>query len=177
MQSIVYGQFLPEILSSEMLDKFGLRLNKGSTYFPEANPTLRNEFSTAANRYGHSQVQVLDCYTLRQKPIFHHWPQCVFLLHKCRFQFSRWKDLFEGKGQPWRLGKFFGDVSFAIGDHGEGFEKELEGAVLQNAKKCDRFVTKELMNNLFNNKKMAKEEHFNLQGIIFPIYKGWFSFW
>jgi len=130
MQSIVYGQFLPEILSSEMLDKFGLGLNKGSTYFPEANPTLRNEFSTAANRYGHSQVQ----------------------------------DLFEGKGQPWRLGKFFGDVSFAIGDHGEGFEKELEGAVLQDAKKCDRFVTKELMNNLFNNKKMAKEEHFNLQG-------------
>ena len=60
MQSIVYGQFLPEILSSEMLDKFGLRLKKGSTYFPEANPTLRNEFSTAANRYGHSQVQVLD---------------------------------------------------------------------------------------------------------------------
>ena len=58
MQSIVYGQFLPEILSVEMLDKFGLRLNKGSTYFPEANPTLRNEFSTAANRYGHSQVQV-----------------------------------------------------------------------------------------------------------------------
>ena len=93
----------------------------------------------------------------------------VLLLHKCRFQFSRWKDLFEGKGQPWRLGKFFGDVSFAIGDHGEGFEKELEGAVLQDAKKCDRFVTKELMNNLFNNKKMAKEEHFNLQGIIFPL--------
>ena len=64
MQSIVYGQFLPEILSAEMLDKFGLRLNKGSTYFPEANPTLRNEFSTAANRYGHSQVQVFCWYLI-----------------------------------------------------------------------------------------------------------------
>ena len=82
----------------------------------------------------------------------------------------RWKDLFEGKGQPWRLGKFFGDVSFAVGDHGEGFEKELEGAVLQNAKKCDRFVTKELMNNLFNNKKMAKEQNFNLQGTSHLIF-------
>ena len=77
MQSIVYGQFLPEILSDEMLDKFGLRLNKGSTYFPEANPTLRNEFSTAANRYGHSQVQVHDCYTLRQKSKVCLWPQCA----------------------------------------------------------------------------------------------------
>ena len=92
----------------------------------------------------------------------------------------RWKDLFEGKGQPWRLGKFFGDVSFAVGDHGEGFEKELEGAVLQNAKKCDRFVTKELMNNLFNNKKMAKEQNFNLQGtshlIFFPLQND-FPYW
>ncbi len=55
---MVYSHFLPEILSPEIMDKFGLKTEPASTYYPEANPTLRNEFSTAANRYGHSQVQV-----------------------------------------------------------------------------------------------------------------------
>ena len=58
LQNIVYNHFLPEILSPEILDKFGLKMASDSTYFPEANPTLKNEFSTAANRYGHSQIQV-----------------------------------------------------------------------------------------------------------------------
>ncbi len=57
-QNIVYGAFLPEILPPEIMEKFGLKVAPESTYIPEANPTLRNEFSTAANRYGHSQVQV-----------------------------------------------------------------------------------------------------------------------
>ena len=58
-QSIVYSQFLAEILSPAILDKFSLsELSTDSSYFPKANPTLRNEFSSAANRYGHSQVQV-----------------------------------------------------------------------------------------------------------------------
>ena len=76
----------------------------------------------------------------------------------------RSKDVFEGKGQPWRLGKFFGDVKFAVGDHGEGFEKELEGAVLQPALKVDRFVTPELMNNLFNSKKWSQSKKKSLKG-------------
>ena len=75
-----------------------------------------------------------------------------------------WKALFQGKAQPWRLGKFFGDVSFAVGHSGEGFEKELEGAILQPAQKVDRFVSKELMNNLFNSKKWSKMKQVNLQG-------------
>ena len=74
------------------------------------------------------------------------------------------KDLFEGKGQPWRLGKFFGDVTFAVGEAGDGFEKELAGVSLQNALKVDRFVTSELMNNLFNSKKLSLEQKFNLKG-------------
>lgn len=58
-QNVVYSHYLPQILSPAIMDKFGLRTNTDSTYFPEANPTLRNEFSTAANRFGHSQVQVI----------------------------------------------------------------------------------------------------------------------
>jgi hypothetical protein len=83
------------------------------------------------------------------------------------------KDLFEGKGQPWRLGKFFGDVTFAIRDGGLGFEKELAGACIQKSLKVDRFVTQELMNNLFNSKKVAEENNINLKGIqivAFPCF-------
>ena len=58
LQNIVYNHFLPEILAPSILDKFGLRIASDSTYYPEANPTVKNEFSAAANRYGHSQVQV-----------------------------------------------------------------------------------------------------------------------
>ena len=76
------------------------------------------------------------------------------------------QSLFEGKEQPWRLGKFFGDPKFAVGESGEGFMKELEGCVVQPAQKADRFVTKELMNNLFNSKKVSQLNKVNLQGEI-----------
>ena len=54
---------------------------------------------------------------------------------------------------------------------GEGFEKELEGVVVQRAQRVDRFVTKELMNNLFNSKKLSKLKKVNLQGEIEIQYK------
>ena len=76
------------------------------------------------------------------------------------------QSLFEGKEQPWRLGKFFGDPKFAVSERGEGFMKELEGCVVQPAQKADRFVTKELMNNLFNSKKVSQLNKVNLQGEI-----------
>ena len=76
------------------------------------------------------------------------------------------QSLFEGKEQPWRLGKNFGDPKFAVGVRGEGLEKELEGCVVQPAQKADRFVTKELMNELFNSKKVSQLNKVNLQGEI-----------
>ena len=76
------------------------------------------------------------------------------------------QSLFEGKEQPWRLGKFFGDPKFAVGESGDGFMRELEGCVVQPAQKADRFVTKELMNNLFNSKKVSQLNKVNLQGEI-----------
>ena len=72
LQNIVYNHFLPEILSPEILDKFGLKMASDSTYFPEANPTLKNEFSTAANRYGHSQIQVPQ-HNTEIKEFFCQW--------------------------------------------------------------------------------------------------------
>ena len=61
-------------------------------------------------------------------------------------------------------------MSFAVGDGGKGFERELEGVVVQRAQRVDRFVTKELMNNLFNSKKLSKLNKVNLQGEIESMY-------
>lgn len=129
-QHIVYGEYLPEILPPEMMEKFHLKCHPETTYHPQANPTLKNEFSTAANRFGHSQVQ----------------------------------DVFEGKSQPWRLGKFFGDTDFASRENGQGFQRELHGACQQEALMVDRFVSKELVNNLFNNKKLSVEKKTSMTG-------------
>ena len=61
---------------------------------------------------------------------------------------------------------FFGDPKFAVGENGEGFEKELAGVVVQNSLKVDRFVCKELINNLYNSKKEGKEKGINIKGIF-----------
>ena len=47
----------------------------------------------------------------------------------CRFGHSLVSDVFEGKNQPWRLGKFFGDPQFAVAENqtNHGAENELEG--------------------------------------------------
>ena len=52
-QNIVYGQFMSEILGSDDL-KPSIR---GSNYIPKIDPSMRNEFATAAFRFGHSIVQ------------------------------------------------------------------------------------------------------------------------
>ena len=61
---------------------------------------------------------------------------------------------------------FFGDPKFAVGENGEGFEKELAGVVVQNSLKVDRFVCKELINNLYNNKEEGKKRGINIKGIL-----------
>ncbi len=65
--------------------------------------------------------------------------------------------MFKGANQPWRLGKFFGDPIFAIRSNGDGFQRELEGACQQESLRMDRYITKELTNNLFNSKKFENE--------------------
>jgi hypothetical protein len=65
--------------------------------------------------------------------------------------------VFKGANQPWRLGKFYGDPIFAIRSNGDGFQRELEGACQQESLRMDRYITKELTNNLFNSKKFENE--------------------
>ena len=46
-----------------------------------------------------------------------------------RFGHSLVSDIFEGKNQPWKLGKFFGDPLFAVFENEtqHGAENEIEG--------------------------------------------------
>ena len=57
-QRIVFGDYLPTILSDETRTKHDLQLSPESTYSNNVDPTIKNEFGTAAYRFGHSLVQV-----------------------------------------------------------------------------------------------------------------------
>ena len=57
-QNIVYYEYLPTVLNEDSMKKHHLNLEKDSVYYELVNPTVRNEFSTVAFRFGHSQVQV-----------------------------------------------------------------------------------------------------------------------
>ena len=58
MQNFVYSEFLPALLSEKCLEKHDLKLGFDSQYQDDVDPTTRNEFATAAFRFGHSIVQV-----------------------------------------------------------------------------------------------------------------------
>ena len=55
-QHIVYSEFLPIILGTELITQFDLE-SKPSLYDPRVNPSIFTEFSTAAYRFGHSMIQ------------------------------------------------------------------------------------------------------------------------
>ncbi|CAH1114445.1 unnamed protein product, partial [Psylliodes chrysocephalus] len=60
LQVITYKEFLPEILGYTTMEEFDLNLEEGYEYYfgydPKVNPSIINEFSTAAFRFGHSIV-------------------------------------------------------------------------------------------------------------------------
>ncbi len=52
MQNVVYGEYLPTVLGVEVMRRYGLIVEEESRYDPEVDPTIVNEFATAAFRYG-----------------------------------------------------------------------------------------------------------------------------
>ena len=56
MQQITYAEYLPVVLGSREYAKYGLNLKSSSSYDPNVDPTILNEFATVAFRFGHSTV-------------------------------------------------------------------------------------------------------------------------
>ncbi|EFX83339.1 hypothetical protein DAPPUDRAFT_240129 [Daphnia pulex] len=60
MQHVTYNEFLPSLLGRTTMDAYGLTpqtIGYSSSYDENANPSITNEFATAAFRMGHSLIQ------------------------------------------------------------------------------------------------------------------------
>lgn len=60
LQAIVYKEFLPAVVGPDAMTDFGLYLKDGNVYStdydPKVEPSITNEFASAAFRFGHSTV-------------------------------------------------------------------------------------------------------------------------
>ncbi|KAK3795780.1 hypothetical protein RRG08_062654, partial [Elysia crispata] len=56
LQKITYSEYLPSVLGPDAIATYRLASTVDYTYEPNTNPTLYNVFSTAAFRFGHSQI-------------------------------------------------------------------------------------------------------------------------
>lgn len=58
-QHVVYSEWLPQLIGRDTMSRFGLNTRENgyaNDYNPEVNPAITSEFSTAAQRFGHSVV-------------------------------------------------------------------------------------------------------------------------
>jgi len=84
IQNIVYDEYLPSLLGEETMERLSLDLDRGTKYNENLDPSIMNEFATAAMRFGHSTVSGLF------KPIGHQkWP--------LKFHYFDFKDFVLGK--------------------------------------------------------------------------------
>lgn len=59
IQHIVYNEWLPQVIGTETMQRFSLSLREtgySDDYNPDVNACITSEFSTAAQRFGHSTV-------------------------------------------------------------------------------------------------------------------------
>ncbi|XP_023326856.1 peroxidase-like protein 3 isoform X2 [Eurytemora carolleeae] len=70
-----------------------------------------------------------------------------------RFGHSLVQSIFKGKNQPWKLGEFYGNASFATDNNGENFTNELVGLSKQPCQNADVHITNEMTHFLFCNEK------------------------
>ena len=69
IQNIVYSEYLPLVLGRATVKRVNIDLDSGSEYNGKLDPSIMNEFATAAMRFGHSTVSGLF------KPVGHQkWP-------------------------------------------------------------------------------------------------------
>lgn len=59
IQHIVYNEWLPQVVGTETMQRFSLSIREtgySDDYNPDVNACITSEFSTAAQRFGHSTV-------------------------------------------------------------------------------------------------------------------------
>ncbi|KAL5280951.1 PXDN family protein [Megaselia abdita] len=97
MQHVTYKQWLPIILGSKGMEMLG----EYKGYNPNLNPSIANEFATAALRFGHSLINpILHRLNETYLPI----PQGNLQLHKAFF--APWRLAYEGGVDPLMRGLF-----------------------------------------------------------------------
>uniref|UniRef100_A0A182PQQ4 Uncharacterized protein n=1 Tax=Anopheles epiroticus TaxID=199890 RepID=A0A182PQQ4_9DIPT len=124
-QHITYREFLPLVLGKEVCRLFDIELETSGyyrNYDANVNPTVANEFSAAAFRFGHSLIQ--STYMRADR---HH----RFIANNVSLHEDTAEGDFGGPGSLHRL---------------------LRGMVNQRALKRDEFITAELTNHLFQTK-------------------------
>lgn len=72
LQHIVYNEWLPELIGSETMQRFSLNVHDNeysNDYDAEINACITSEFSTAAQRFGHSTVDGKFLYVMFFSPL------------------------------------------------------------------------------------------------------------
>ena len=125
-QNIIYSEYLPIILGPQLLGNHNLDLDyvRGSSYDPTTNPGIRASFSTAAFRFGHSMIQgMVDKHNTNNGDL---------------------DETFQLSGALFNPNEYY---------ENRGMEKLLSGMTRQPAQRMDPFITEEVTNLLFKEKK------------------------
>ena len=105
--------------------------DEGSLYDEKTNPTITNEFATAAYRFGHSMIQgIIELFAIDNS----------------------------GKVDEFVLHKEFGKTSRHGSFKGKGFEESLMGLMNQPSQSCDKGVSIQVTNFLFPNETAAGQD-------------------
>lgn len=121
MQHITYKQWLPLIIGDEGMEIMG----NYDSYDPSINPSISNEFATAALRFGHSLINpVLHRLDWNFEPIEQgHLP-----LHKAFF--APWRVVYEGGVDPLLRGLFTVPAKLKMPE--QSLNSELTEKLFQN---------------------------------------------
>ena len=141
MQHITYNEFLPSLLGRSTMEDYGLTPQTNgysSSYDEKANPSITNEFATAAFRMGHSLIQGAMKYAVNCP--FNYF----FILNNCSLCSLVEED---GKVRVELMRNWFNNPSL-LRQAGK-LDAVLRGMIDQWPQKVDEWVTEDVTNHLF----------------------------